>query len=160
MQAAEFAGHLPSDDDEIGHVILHDQYVQDATEYGLNDRLAEVLEYAATHSRKALGVLPLDDSSSTEDFQERRETLEDARRIVVQELCPLGVRNRRDASIVLDYIPYIRQIVEAEDAEEAREIEKKPKGRRSTRNSARSGYVRIVEVSGDSRRSLARMGLM
>ena len=138
---------------------MHDQYVQDATQYGLNDRLAEVLQYTAALSLRVYGVNTMDDNTWTEAVEERRRTLEVEQRRVIEELCPVGVWNRRDASIALDYAPYIQQIVEAEDAEEAREMVKKPKGGRSTRNSARSGYTRIVEVSEDSRSALARMGL-
>jgi hypothetical protein len=46
--------------------------------------------------------------------------------------------------VSLEYLPYVRQIVEAEDGQEMKE---RARAGRTTRNSTRSQYVRMVELT-------------
>lgn len=74
-------------------------------------------------------------------------------RRMVEEVCPMWVWSRRDGSVWMDYVPFIRQIVEADEAQE--ESEMKARGGRGTRNSTRAtGYVRTIVLTEEGRGGL------
>lgn len=66
-------------------------------------------------------------------------------RVAAREICRLGVDG-------MEYLPYVRQMVEAEDINVAKE--ERRQGRR-TRNSTRSQYVRMVELTAHARESVS-----
>jgi hypothetical protein len=138
-QAWDLAIHLPSEDDEIGHVILRDVHAQDLAQLGLHDRHEEIVSTAIQLSR---GRLDVDAMRSLE------ETRMSGQKLLLREVCPVGTWSRADGFVEMDYLAYVRQMVEAED----KEGEKRRLGGRSTRNSARSGYVRTVQLSEEARR--------
>ncbi|KAF8974559.1 hypothetical protein BDZ97DRAFT_35100 [Flammula alnicola] len=154
--AVELAGYLPSDDDEIGHVILYDLHVKDTAQFGFYDRHEDILTTAVQLSRGLFDVDVKADAITTQTFEESSRIVRYEQRLVLQEVCPVAIWARRDAALPLDYIPMIRQIVEAEDMQEALEKQKRPRVGRTTRNSARSGYVRMVSVTEEARRIITR----
>ncbi|KIM46183.1 hypothetical protein M413DRAFT_441254 [Hebeloma cylindrosporum] len=145
----DLASHLPSEDDEIGHVILRDVHTQDPAELGLSDRHEEMVSTAIQLSR---GQFDVDAMISLE---ETRRRVGDGRKFVLHEVCPPAIWSRADDLVEMEYMGYIGQIVEAEDKEE-KEQERRRQGGRNTRNSARSGYVRTLGLSEEARRVLQR----
>lgn len=156
-QMTEMASYLPSEDDEMGHAILYDRHGQDTSQSGQYDRHEEMLSSGTRLLRKMFDVDAKDDG--TGPFEEKGRNVGDAHRRVLVEVCPTGVWARRDGVGALDYIPLIRQMVAADDAEEVREGEKRRGVGRSTRNSARSGYVRMIGMTEEGRRVLWGCGL-
>lgn len=100
------------------------------------------------------------DAVATQAFEERAKSVRSDHRRVLQEVCPTAVWARRDAGSALEYIPLLRQMVAADDEEEARETQKKRSAGRNTRNSLRSGYVRMIEITEEGRRVLDSCGLV
>ncbi|KJA30274.1 hypothetical protein HYPSUDRAFT_32426 [Hypholoma sublateritium FD-334 SS-4] len=99
------------------------------------------------------------DAVATQAFEERAKSVRWDHRRVLQEVCPTAIWARRDAGAALEYIPLLRQMVAADD-EEAREMQKKRSAGRNTRNSLRSGYVRMIEITEEGRRVLDACGLV
>ena len=100
------------------------------------------------------------DALATQAFEERAKSMRSNHRRVLEEVCPMAIWARRDAGAALEYIPLVRQMVAADDEEEARETEKKRGAGRSTRNSLRSGYVRMIEMTEEGRQMLGSCGLV
>lgn len=148
-QIRDLASYLLSEDDEIGHVILRDVHAQDPAQLGLNDRHEEIVSTAIQLSRGEFDV------DATVSLEETRRRMRSGRRLVLHEVCPLAIWSRADGLVEMDYLAYIRQMVEAEDKEEM-EQEKRRQGGRSTRNSARSGYVRTVGLTEEARRVVCK----
>ncbi|KAF8913902.1 hypothetical protein CPB84DRAFT_1757860 [Gymnopilus junonius] len=134
----ELASHLPSEDDEMGHRILYDVYAKDKAEFGQHDRQEDML---FTAIEIASGLYDMEIQGEMED-----EWRNDYRE-VIEEVVPVG----GGVGHGVDYLAYLRQMVEAEDAEEAREMGRV--GRR-TRNSSRSGYVRVISITEEARKKL------
>lgn len=142
MQDVELASYLPSEDDEMGHTILYDIYAKDRPRFGQYDRQEDMIYTAIEISCGLYG---------TEIKEETEDEWRNKHRRVVEEVLPVGMWTRGRVAQCVDYLPYLRQMVEAEDAEEARE-----RGRvgRRTRNSSRSGYVRLISITEEARKTL------
>jgi len=91
-------------------------------------------------------------------LEERRRRARDGQKVVLHEVCPPGIWSRADGLVGMDYVGYMRQMVLAEDKEEM-EQEKRRQGGRNTRNSARSGYVRTLELTEEARRVVCSVDL-
>ncbi|PPR06958.1 hypothetical protein CVT26_004278 [Gymnopilus dilepis] len=137
----ELASYLPSEDDEMGHPILYDVYAKDGAQFGQYDRQEDMIFTAIEISS---GLLD-------REMLEKEDEWRKQHREVIEELLPVGMWRRGCLEHCVDYLPYVRQMVEAEDAEEAREARRV--GRR-TRNSIRSGYVRMISMTEEARKKL------
>ena len=84
------------------------------------------------------------------------QKIREGQRVAAREICRIGEDAVR---VSLEYLPYVRQIVEAEDRLEIQEQEKRPRVGRRTRNSTRSQYVRVVELTEQARAGLEMSGL-
>ncbi|KAF9485350.1 hypothetical protein BDN70DRAFT_871383 [Pholiota conissans] len=149
--SAGYTGSHPSDDDEIGNVILHDRYAEDMAQIGMYDRHEDIWATAIRLSQELFDVDVKADALKTQTFEEQSRNIQYKHKCVLQELCPMSVWARQYSGTGLDYIPLIRQMVDAEDAQEAMEMQKKRGSGRNTRNSARSGYVRMIGITEEGR---------
>jgi hypothetical protein len=118
------------------------------------DRHKDILTTAIRLSQELFDVDVKADALETQTFEEHSRSVRDEQKLVLQELCPTAIWARRDARTVLDYIPLIRQMVDADDRQEALEMQKRRGSGRSTRNSARSGYVRMIGITQEGQRLL------
>ncbi|KAJ3510991.1 hypothetical protein NLJ89_g4360 [Agrocybe chaxingu] len=157
LVAADLASHVPSDDDENGHAIVHDWQGKEAA-YGILDRHEDIISSAIQLARGLFQVDVSRDEEEAERSAEQRRRIQREQRAVLAEVCPPATWTRRDGSLALDYLPILRQIVEAEDMEE-RAAATRARGGRLTRNSTRSSSRRVLEVTDAWREALLVHGL-
>ena len=107
----------------------------------LCDRQSEMISTAKALAQKVFKVDLSKESQSMRAGEEDRGRIRQEQRVIAGELCVVGVNEGR---VSVEYIPFARQILEAEDGLEE---EMRPRSGRKTRNSGRSEYVRMLEVS-------------
>ena len=137
---ADLCNHVPSEDDETGHVILCD--IQDNVRLELCARQSEMISTANELAKMVFKVDTSKTGRGIRAVEEERGRIRQQQRVVAAELCLVGVK---EAPVSVEYIPFARQILEAEDRLEE---EMRPRLGRKTRNSGgRSEYVRMLDLT-------------
>ncbi|EAU84789.2 hypothetical protein CC1G_00308 [Coprinopsis cinerea okayama7 len=147
--------YLPSEDDELGHPILFETSTDNSlpTTYTRHVQIQSLLQKSLPCR---LGMGNADAEAATMLAKANMYKMHLSH--VLHDVCPMTVWSLPLPRLYVDYAPYIKQVAEADDAQAEATIQRvQERGGRRTRNSGKSEYVRILQLSDLGRGSISRI---